>query len=84
MTEVKLYVTEYCGYCKMAERLLNEMNVDFEEIDVTHDPAERKLLVERTGRRTVPQIFIGGEPIGGFTDLKALKDSGKLNEMLGI
>lgn len=84
MTEVKIYVTEYCGYCRMAERLLNEMNVPFEEIDVTHDPAERKMLVERTGQRTVPQIFIGGEPIGGFTNLKSLKDSGKLNEMLGL
>lgn len=82
MVEVKIYVTEYCGYCRMAERLLREMNVEFEEIDVTYDPEQRKELVERTGMRTVPQIFIGDQPVGGYTDLKALKDSGKLEAML--
>ena len=81
MSEVKIYVTEYCGYCKMAERLLTEMNIEYEEIDVTHDPKQRMDLVERTGKRTVPQIFIRDEAIGGFTELKALKDSGKLAEM---
>lgn len=81
MSDVKIYVTEYCGYCKMAERLLTEMNIEYEEIDVTHDPEQRMALVERTGKRTVPQIFIRDESIGGYTDLKALKDSGKLAEM---
>jgi len=81
MSDVKIYVTEYCGYCKMAERLLTEMNIEYEEIDVTHDAEQRMELVERTGKRTVPQIFIHDQPIGGFTDLKALKDSGKLAEM---
>lgn len=81
MSDIKIYVTEYCGYCKMAERLLDEMNIDFDEIDVTNDPEERKSLVDRTGKRTVPQIFIRGESIGGFTDLKALKDSGELAEL---
>jgi glutaredoxin 3 len=57
------------------------MDIDYEEIDVTHDHEERMALVERTGKRTVPQIFIRDESIGGYTDLKALKDSGKLDEL---
>lgn len=72
MADVKIYVTEYCGYCKMAERLLTELNIAYEEIDVTHDVEQRKALVEITGKRTVPQIFIRDEPIGGYTDLKVL------------
>ena len=82
MADVKIYRTSYCPYCDMAERLFSEMGVDFEEIDVTHDDEVRKELQERTGMRTVPQIFIDDEAVGGFDDVRALKSSGKLEEML--
>lgn len=67
----------------MAESLLDAKNVEFEKIDVTGDTDMRAELVERTGgRRTVPQIFIDGESIGGFTELRALITSGRFDEMV--
>ncbi len=83
MADVKIYRTTYCPYCNMAKRLFQEMGVEFEEIDVTYDDETRHKLVERTGMRTVPQIFIDDQSVGGYTDVKALKDSGKLEELLG-
>jgi glutaredoxin 3 len=62
--------------------LLKAKNIPFQEVDVTNDSAMRQELVQRTGRRTVPQIFIGDEPIGGFTELKALSDRGQLEAKL--
>jgi glutaredoxin 3 len=83
MADVKIYRTTYCPYCNMAKRLFQDMGVDYEEIDVTTNDEMRHKLVEETGMRTVPQIFVNGESVGGYTDVKALKDSGKLQEMLG-
>lgn len=82
MAKVEIYRTTYCPYCNMAERLFDEMGVEYDEIDVTNDPETRMKLVDQTGMRTVPQIFIDGESVGGFTDVKALRDSGKLQKML--
>lgn len=82
MAEVKIYRTTYCPYCNMAQRLFDEMGVEYEKIDVTHDDEMRHKLVEMTGQRTVPQIFINGTAVGGFTDLQALKNAGKLQELL--
>jgi len=62
--------------------LLKAKEIPFQEIDVTKDPALRQEVVRRTGRRTVPQIFIGDESIGGFTELRALEVSGELAEKL--
>jgi len=75
---VKIYTTYYCGYCRMAKQLLESRKVAFEEIDVSDDDATREWLVTATGRRTVPQIFIGEEPIGGYEELVALDRSGRL------
>ena len=84
MADVIIYRTNYCGYCDMAKRLFMELGVEFEEIDVTSDHNMRVKLVEMTGgRRTVPQIFIDGISVGGYTDVAALQRSGKLDEMLG-
>lgn len=84
MAEIKVYGTDYCPYCRAAENLLRAKKVEFEAIDVTHDQGMREKLVELTGgRRTVPQIFINGEPIGGFTDLQELVRTGRFDELVG-
>jgi glutaredoxin 3 len=83
MTDVKIYTTQVCSYCFAAKRLLAMRDVAYEEVDVTRDDAKRAWLVEATGRRTVPQIFIGGKSIGGYDELAALDRSGGLAAMLG-
>ena len=82
MPRVTLYHTERCGYCRRAEQLLAHKGIPFESVDVTDDDARRAWLVDRTGKRTVPQIFIDGEPIGGFRELDALDRSGELARRL--
>ena len=76
--EVKFYTTSYCPYCTQAKALLKKRSIAFEEIDVTHDEAKRAWLVQASGRRTVPQIFINGESIGGSDELHALDRKGEL------
>lgn len=83
MAQVRMYTRRWCGYCTAAERLLQEKGVDFEEIDCTGDHATRKWLLETTGRSTVPQIFIDGESIGGYDELRALDRRGELDRKLG-
>ena len=83
MKDVVIYTTDYCPYCRRAERFLAERGVRFSSVDVTRDPATREKLVELTGGlTTVPQIFIGGIPVGGFSDLVALHRRGGLEPML--
>ena len=82
MPPVRVYSTLICPYCIRAKLLLKEKGIPFEEIDVTGDHEARQWLVGATGRRTVPQIFIGDEPIGGFDDLRALERSGELDRKL--
>lgn len=79
---VIIYTTPICPYCVRAKHLLTKKGVPFREIDVSHDAAMRAHLVETTGQRTVPQIFIGGEPIGGCDDMYALDRQGKLDALL--
>ena len=79
---VRVYSTVVCPYCVRAKALLKDRGVPFEEIDVTNDPDKRAWLVQTTGRRTVPQIFINDEAIGGFDDLYALDRSGELAKKL--
>lgn len=80
--EVVMYRTPYCGYCVRAKMLLQEKGVVFREVDVSHDPGTRRWLVDATGRRTVPQIFINGRPVGGYDDLRELDRMGKLDPLL--
>ena len=82
MPDVKIYTTAVCPYCVAAKRLLTARGIPYTEQDVSRDDAKRTWLVEATGRRTVPQIFIGDQSIGGYDDLSALDQSGKLAEML--
>jgi len=79
---VIMYTTRICPYCVAAKALLQKRGIAFEEIDVTGDTQKRAWLVEATGRRTVPQIFIHGEAIGGYDDLAALDSTGDLAEMI--
>jgi glutaredoxin 3 len=80
---VEIYTTPICPYCLAAKRLLTKKNVSFTEIDVSTDPTLRSRMTERAGgRRTVPQIFIGGRHVGGCDDLHALDADGKLDPML--
>ncbi len=83
MAKVEVYSTSYCPYCMRAKALLRSKGVVFEEIDVTNDPALRAKMVERAGgRRTVPEIFINREIIGGCDELYMLELSGELDTLL--
>jgi len=80
---VRMYTTEVCPYCIRAKRLLNARGVsDIEEIRVDLDPERRDEMMQKTGRRTVPQIFIGETHVGGCDDLHALDAAGKLLPLL--
>lgn len=84
MAKVEVYSTTYCPYCVRAKQLLDAKDVDYTEIDVTGDDNARIALIEKSGgRRTVPQIFINDQAVGGYDDLRALEESGKLDTMLG-
>lgn len=80
---VVMYTTGWCPYCDRARRLLARKNVTFEEIDVESAPEKRAEMQQRSGRRTVPQIFIGETHVGGSDDLHDLEDAGKLDALLG-
>jgi glutaredoxin 3 len=80
--KVVMYRTPYCPYCSMAARLLTQQNVPFEEIDVSGDQERRRWLLEASGQRTVPQIFINGRSVGGFDDLSAVVRRGELPALL--
>lgn len=83
MKAVEIYTTPLCGYCHAAKRLLGKKGVAFTEIDVSTDNGLRASMMDRAGgRRTVPQIFIGGKHVGGCDDLHALDADGKLDPML--
>jgi glutaredoxin 3 len=82
MKPVKIYTTPTCPFCVRAKRLLQKKNVTYEEIDVSDNHEERMSLIERTGRRTVPQIFIGEKHVGGSDDLYALDAQGELDSLL--
>jgi glutaredoxin 3 len=82
MSSVRVYVTSYCPYCTMAKGHLERLGVAYQTIDVSHDPETRNWLVERTGMRTVPQIFVGDTPVGGYTDMMAMERSGEFRPLL--
>jgi glutaredoxin 3 len=71
MTKITVYHKDYCPYCKAAKQLLTSQGFEYSEVEVTNNPVEFASMVERSGRRTVPQIFIGDIHIGGFDDLQS-------------
>ncbi len=82
MQPIRMYTTRWCGYCVRAKALLRSRGLAFEEILLDDDPAFRETLHELTGGWTVPQIAIGDEVIGGYTELWQLDRSGRLGEKL--
>jgi glutaredoxin 3 len=83
MKPVEIYTTPSCPYCVAAKRLLQKKGVTYAETDVSRDPALRQAMTQRAGgRRTVPQIFIGGTHVGGCDDLHELDHQGRLDPLL--
>lgn len=83
MAKVRMYATAVCPYCVRAELLLQSKGVtEIEKIRIDLDPGQREEMMKRTGRRTVPQIYIDNTHVGGFDDLAALEHAGKLDSML--
>jgi glutaredoxin 3 len=83
MAVVTMYTTSWCPYCDRARRLLARKGVPFEEVDIESAAEKRAEMQARSGRRSVPQIFIGEQHVGGSDDLQALEDAGKLDALLG-
>ena len=79
---ITLYVTGWCPYCQRAKQLLTQKSLAFDEINVDDDAKFREEMTARSGRRTVPQIFIGDRHIGGCDDLIALDSSGELDRLI--
>lgn len=72
-----------CPYCSAAKQLLKNKNLDYQEIRVNQDRQQRQIMMEKSGRTSVPQIFINNQHVGGFDDLYALNRAGKLDQILG-
>lgn len=84
MAEIVIYSTKICPYCERAKILLKKKDQQWKEIDVSHDEKLRNEMIEKAGgKRTVPQIFIDGNHVGGFDDLHALDQKGELDKLLG-
>jgi glutaredoxin 3 len=85
MPQITIYSKDYCPYCTKAKSLLTQKGYgkDIVEIDITHDEALQKEMLEKSGgRKTVPQIFIGNTHVGGFSDMQELDVAGKLDPLL--
>lgn len=83
MPNIIMYTSASCPFCMNAEKLLNNKGVtEIQKIRIDLDPSQRDLMMEKTGRRTVPQIFINAHHVGGFDDLRALDNAGKLDALL--
>ena len=84
MAKVEMYTTAICPYCVRAKHLLARKGVEWEEIRIDRDHDQMKIMMERSRRHTVPQIFIDDHHVGGFDDLAKLDAYGKLDAMLGL
>jgi len=82
MAKVTIYTRPFCGYCARALKVLGEKGADFTEIEAGMDPKLRQEMMDRSGRTTFPQIFVGQQHIGGCDDMMALEREGKLDALL--
>ena len=83
MQNLEVYSKEWCPYCAKAKALLKSKGLSYQEINVTSDEALQQQMITRSGRRTVPQIFLDGVSIGGYDDLANLNATGELDQRLG-
>ncbi len=81
---VRLYGTRFCPYCIRARLLLSRKGIEYENISVSGNPEKRAEMTRLSGGTTVPQIFIGDQPIGGYDDMAALNKQGELDKLLGL
>jgi len=82
MADVIVYSSAHCPFCDMAKQLLERKGVEYQEIRVDLDPAQRKEMMQKSRQRTVPQIFINNKAVGGYTDLVAIDRAKKLDSLL--
>lgn len=82
MQKVVIYSKSWCPFCVQAKRLLQSKQVEFTEIDVEREPARMQEMMQKSGRRTVPQIWVGDAHVGGCDELFAAEQSGQLNQLL--
>lgn len=82
MDRVTVYTTEPCSFCVRVKGILSARGVEFEEVNLTKDPAGRVELAQRTGMKSFPQVTIGDRLLGGFAEIQAAEDSGRLTELL--
>ena len=82
MAKVEIYSSAHCPYCMMAKQFLDRRGVDYQEIRIDIDPEKRQEMMKKSRQRTVPQIFINNEAIGGYTDLIAIDKSNRLDGLL--
>jgi glutaredoxin 3 len=84
MAHVTIYTRPFCGYCTRAVSLLETKHADFTEIEAGMDPAKRQEMMQKSGRSTFPQIFVGEKHIGGCDEMMALERAGQLDSLLGV
>jgi glutaredoxin 3 len=82
MSDVTVYTTEPCSYCARVKGLLKTRGVEFAEVNLSRDPDGRVELAQRTGMMTFPQVLVAGRLLGGFSEVQAAADSGRLDELL--
>ena len=82
MPEIQIFLTSWCPYCQMAKRLLASKGREWLEVDVEAEPERRREMIDRSGRTSVPQIWIGERHVGGYDDLAALERAGELEALL--
>jgi glutaredoxin 3 len=84
MSEVTIYTTEPCSFCARVKGLLEARGVEFAVVNLSKDPAGRTALAQRTGMMSFPQVTVGDRLLGGFAELQAAADSGRLEELLTV
>ncbi len=82
MVDVRVYSASVCGYCRAAKSLLESKGVQYREIMLDSDPELRLKIMRESGQRTVPQIWVGNTHVGGFSELREMERSGRLDELL--
>ena len=84
MKNIEIYSKDWCPFCSKAKSLLQSKQLEYVEVDITSDLEREQEMITRSGRRTVPQVFIDGESIGGYDDLANFNATGELDQLLGL